>query len=461
MALIVMAIFVIALTLRLRDDDTPHFVSAEEHFKYASIGTEYADGIPYWIWQALPRVFADKLPGPGGYASLGIVWEPGRELPVGFAKRQVLGLTSVGINCAICHAATFRTRPSSPRVVVVGGPAHQMDSQGYLRFIFDCADDPRFTSERLMAEIEKMTNLSWLESVTYRYAAIPTARRLIRQRRSEEVWMESRPSWGRGRIDPFNPVKFRMLEQPLDATIGNSDMMSVWNMRARENMSLHWDGLSTSLRDVVISSALGDGATSRSIDVPSLDRIQQLILSQPAPAYPFPIDEEQAALGSPIYARMCADCHAPGGARTGKVIDIDEIGTDRHRLDMWTREAAETYNAFGDGYPWDMSGFRKTNGYVAVPLDGVWLRAPYLHNGSVPYLGEILERPESRTPVFYRGYDVYDPVQVGFVASGRDAERMGFTYDTRQPGNSNAGHLYGTDLSLQEKRALIEYLKKL
>ena len=42
--------------------------------------------------------------------------------------------------------------------------------------------------------------------------------------------MRSRPDWGRGRIDPFNPVKFRYLEQPVDATIGNSDMVPLWNL---------------------------------------------------------------------------------------------------------------------------------------------------------------------------------------------------------------------------------------
>ena len=53
-----------------------------EHFKYASVGIESEEGIPYWIWQVLPRMFADKL--PGGYASLGFVWERDRELPIGF-----------------------------------------------------------------------------------------------------------------------------------------------------------------------------------------------------------------------------------------------------------------------------------------------------------------------------------------------------------------------------------------
>ena len=100
-------------------------------------------------------------------------------------------------------------------------------------------------------------------------------------------------------------------------------------------------------------------------------------------------------------------------------------------------------------------------GYQAVLLDGLWLRAPYLHNGSVPNLVALLTPPDARPKTFFRGYDVYDQTKVGFIAEGPDAERVGVEYDTRVPGNSNQGHPYGTDLPEEQKRALIEYLKTL
>src|SRR5208283_998979 len=53
-------------------EDEPVFSSDEDHFKYASIGTENQDGIPYWVWLVLPRLFPEKLPGAGGYTSLGL-----------------------------------------------------------------------------------------------------------------------------------------------------------------------------------------------------------------------------------------------------------------------------------------------------------------------------------------------------------------------------------------------------
>jgi hypothetical protein len=117
-------------------------------------------------------------------------------------------------------------------------------------------------------------------------------------------------------------------------------------------------------------------------------------------------------------------------------------------------------NKIGEGQPWRFRHFRKTNGYANMPLDGLWLRAPYLHNGSVPTLRALLF-PEERLTAFYRGYDVYDWKHVGFVVSGPEAEREGVLFDTRQRGNGNGGHLYGTTRSRDEKEALLEYLKTL
>src|SRR5690606_22295801 len=108
------------------------------------------------------------------------------------------------------------------------------------------------------------------------------------------------------------------------------------------------------------------------------------------------------------------------------------------------------------------------DGYVNMPLDGLWLRAPYLHNGSVPTLYDLLQPASARPRAFYRGYDVYDPVDVGFVSDvAEEGGRRHFLFQTHTPdgepiaGNSNAGHEYGTLLSEEEKRDLLEYLKTL
>ena len=148
-------------------------------------------------------------------------------------------------------------------------------------------------------------------------------------------------------------------------------------------------------------------------------------------------------------------------SRTGTVIPLDEVGTDRHRLDMWTPASAKAYNDQTQSYVWKFSHFSTTQGYVSVPLDGLWLRGPYLHNGSVPSLVDLLEPVERRPKAFWRGYDVVDQNGVGFISVGSEAQAAGTPFDTTLPGNSNAGHLYGTTLSPESKRALLEYLKTL
>lgn len=96
--------------------------------------------------------------------------------------------------------------------------------------------------------------------------------------------------------------------------------------------------------------------------------------------------------------------------------------------------------------------------YRARPLNAVWATAPYLHNGSVPSIAALLTPPEDRPPTFRVGSRTIDPEVLGFE-SGPGEGRV--IYDTSIRGNSNAGHEYGTTLSEQEKRDLIEYLKTL
>ncbi len=454
-----------------RQSPPTYFATAEEHFLYGSIGTEATDGVPYWIWLVLPRVFPDKLPAPGGYASLGIVSQEGHELPVGFSKQRV-GIDRVGINCAFCHTTTYRKSAADKPVVVAAGPSNTTSPQDYLRFLFACADDPRFNGTTIMAEIERNYQLSPVEKLTYRFALIPFTKATLQfQERAinQYGWMRNLPRWGNGRIDPFNPVKYRVLNQPVDGTIGNSDMMPVWNLSAHQGYAFHWDGLNTTLQEVLISSAIGDGTPLSWVDrdwkksdsESSLKRIRDFMLRVEPPPFPFSVDQQLAAQGKSIFDQQCAVCHAAGGARTGKVESVENpmLNTDRHRIDMWTLASATAYNDYAKGYSWKFSHFDKQDGYVNVSLEGLWLRGPYLHNGSVPTIADLLKDPADRPKVFYRGYDVLDPENLGFVSTGDDAARSGFRFDTQLAGNSNQGHLWGTTLNPQQKRSLLEYLK--
>jgi hypothetical protein len=96
--------------------------------------------------------------------------------------------------------------------------------------------------------------------------------------------------------------------------------------------------------------------------------------------------------------------------------------------------------------------------YKARPLNGIWSSAPYLHNGSVPNLSELLKKPDQRVTKFNVGSWEIDPVNVGFETKEEPASSQ---FDTTLPGNSNKGHAYGTTLDDKEKWELIEYLKTL
>ena len=440
-----------------------------EYFKYGSVGTEADAGIPYWIWVVLPKMFPEYLPRPGGWAALGFGWEQGREMPVGFSKKTI-GFERVGVNCALCHSATLRTAAGDVPRVYPGAPSNAADILGYQRFLFQSASDPRFNSSNILREIGQIYRMSWLDRVLYRFVLVPATRKALLTQKEAFAWTDVRPDWGRGRIDPFNPVKVNLLGVDVGDTIGNSDMMPIWNMRPRveHEMAFHWDGLNTNLTEVFLSSALGDGATPGSLPIGKLAELQEwaMDLAPPRFAELFDVDAGLAASGEAVFRRNCASCHAFGEPATGKVRTVSGgdwggAPTDAHRADMWTDEAASAYNAYAEGYEWDFDEFRSTGGYLNVPLDGLWMRAPYLHNGSVPYLSDLLEPPRARPRVFYRGYDVYDPQRVGFVAEGPEAARVGTRYDVSETGNSNRGHLWGTELGRQEKRALLEYLKTL
>jgi len=96
--------------------------------------------------------------------------------------------------------------------------------------------------------------------------------------------------------------------------------------------------------------------------------------------------------------------------------------------------------------------------YAARPLYGIWAAAPFLHNGSVPTLYDLLLPPERRPKTFALGARRYDPVKLGFAVE-TSCRQQDCLVDTMRTGDGNGGHLWGTDLSEQDRMVLLEYLK--
>jgi hypothetical protein len=286
------------------------------------------------------------------------------------------------------------------------------------------------------------------------------------------------------------------------AVPGASDFPSIWNQAIRQGMQLHWDGNNTSLFERNISAAIGAGVTPESVDLPRIERVAAWLQHLPPPKYPLADASAEAdlAAGRQIYGQECAGCHGLPqndwkSERVGQVVPLAAIGTDPSRLLSYTNGFVANQWSIGVEHAWRFSHFRKTDGYAAMPLDGLWARAPYLHNGSVPTLRDLLARPSGapeaelqaraaellkagatsveasvrearakgeRPLLFYRGDEVIDAENVGFLAdrAGEGARRHAL-YDTTREGCHNGGHVYGTDLPETQKQQLIAFLSTL
>ncbi|MCA9601012.1 MAG: hypothetical protein KC417_03240, partial [Myxococcales bacterium] len=202
------------------------------------------------------------------------------------------------------------------------------------------------------------------------------------------------------------------------------------------------------------------------------------------------IDVPLATEGRAIYQAQCASCHEgtwSGDELKLSYVDVDEVGTDPAAADyvMNARiDASWIAPQFVNASPLDVAAYvgermfedsaaavgitanqreiytrgrpfetRRVRAYKARPLDGIWATAPYLHNGSVATLDDLLRPPAQRAVNFWVSPDAeYDPVHVGFES----VSGVGFLFDTTIPGNSNAGHTYGTALDTADREALIE-----
>ena len=238
----------------------------------------------------------------------------------------------------------------------------------------------------------------------------------------------------------------------------------IWNMDRR--VWNHWDANSGSPLTRNIAAVIGLGSAvvdgkAYMIDPPPLIRHQSLAERIRPPKYPGPVDAAAAERGAKHYTAACASCH-DGPEDDHRLYGLDEIGTDPVRARQFTAEQVARYETWPDG-AYEIPGyappgrgrptFRVTGKYWSSSLDGVWARSPYLHNGSVRTMRELLTPPGERPKSFRRGSRNYDPETLGFTDEGY------FQFDTTLPGNGNGGHDYGTRLSDGEKADLMEYLK--
>ena len=212
---------------------------------------------------------------------------------------------------------------------------------------------------------------------------------------------------------------------------------------------------------------------SAKVPFPSTDQVDAMVnfmVAHHPPAAPAQ-DPSLVATGKNVFhAAQCDTCHHPDDIGQDGVVTLDTTpnGIDRlpgadadHPRGSIHTDPSQYFMAFGNPNDSDAGSgggidpgslviikfgyihqlhVAITDGYVTPNLHGLWATAPYLNNGSVPTLQDLLN-PASQRPTNF--------------------QVQGFTMDTTQPGNGNFGHEFGTDLSASDKTALIAYLNSL
>jgi cytochrome c2 len=241
-----------------------------------------------------------------------------------------------------------------------------------------------------------------------------------------------------------------------------------WLLKKKHAMFYNGFGRGDFGRFLMASNLLtvSDSSEAREVDS-RINDVLAYIYSLEPPKYPYPINKALARQGGVLFVQSCSKCHGHyGGSDDYPNLLIPEsmIGTDSLLAtnNFQSPQFIEWFNkswfAQGD-HPARLDPF---NGYIAPPLDGIWITAPYLHNGSVPTLEAVLN---SRVrPVYWsRDFDrpQYDYARVGWVYTEEKGPRGTAVYNSTLPGYGNYGHTFGDKLSERERRAVIEYLKTL
>lgn len=479
LVLVVAIILILAWLLNRHPADRPvDYGDPVEHFKYGSIGSDVENGLPLEVMRVLPRMFPQHLPkgyeGPKDYRAFGFTYEHGKDVPIGFSIRR-RRIDLVGLNCAACHVGQWRINVSETPHIVVGGTSNTVNIEQFFRFLFACAEDERFTEENILAEIEKDGSLFFTDRFLLRLALPAMRAGLLRQRlRLNYIYADGYPGWGHGSVDTFNPYKLMQFAEsypngvPKDELIAMADYPAVWLQAKKEGIHLHWDGSNSNTRERNLSAAFGAGATRENVDLPRLEQVAAWLdhLKQPPLLAAEQVNKSLLPRGEAVYRQYCFDCHDFAGKEIGQVVDIALIGTDPARLNSFTADFVKAQGVYLRDYPrLKFKHFRKTSGYVNMPLDGIWARAPYLHNGSVPTMWDLLLPHDQRPKQFYRGHGVYDTKKLGIRTDVEKIDgRPAFLHDATKYSKGNQGHSgkeYGTELPDDDKWALIEYLKTL
>lgn len=484
---------------------------SEEDLKFFMHGSMSTEVVPEAVLRAFINTYPDLFPS-ADLSHLGLITDSEFGWPIGFSRKNVKhlgGLSAVGINCASCHYARITSGTGQQSVDILGATSH-FNVEAFFGSVLvatfktaEPANMKKFLAEYLGLSGPRSFEQQWrdeepeilsvlkadplgangvqpgeLHDLTpgdVRYHPEAAHGSLARLAHSmlklfhnmraalhvpDKPPDKAPPASGPGRNDAFGLLAASLLNAPQPYSPIKFGL--VWNVEKRT--WVHWDGNTNSplARNLLASLGLGAPMHGKRADLVFADVKHQTDLSEKIqpPRYPFPVDQAAAKRGESLFQTNCNSCH--GGPESDKrLYPVAEVGTDRHRAEMFNQKLADDFNKFlaeleAEGYqPPKQFGVRSTGKYWAATLSGVWARSPYLHNGSVRTMQELLTAPDRRAKSFHRGSRSYDEQALGYTDEGA------YVLDTSSSGNSNSGHDYGTKLADNEKRDLIEYLKTL
>ncbi len=268
-----------------------------------------------------------------------------------------------------------------------------------------------------------------------------------------------------------DPVTLQWKDTPVLSTsydVIPTDVPAWWLLKKKNAMFYNGFGRGDFGRFLMASNLLTVSDTSEAAEVDShFNDVLAYINSIQPPKYPRSIDGELAAMGEKIFTATCSGCHGTYGDNAKypnllipeSIIQTDSaLYTSNYSNPQFVEWFNKSWFTSGD-HPAQLVPYR---GYIAPPLDGVWVTAPYLHNGSVPDLETLLN--SKKRPVYWQrnfskhsyNYDI-----PGWNYEEKKKPGDSEVYNTTLKGFGNYGHTFGDKLSDEERKAVIEYLKTL
>ncbi|HET6582845.1 MAG TPA: hypothetical protein VFG69_05345 [Nannocystaceae bacterium] len=280
--------------------------------------------------------------------------------------------------------------------------------------------------------------------------------------------------------DPLTLAWSDEVLQPLPEIIVPSDPPPWW--RAHKKNALFYNAMARGDHrgTMMLATSLCTDSVEEAMGIASyFNNIHSYVRSLRAPEYPFAIDDVLAAEGEEVFLASCAGCHGTYGATEEEdtypnlLFPLEVIGTDpvvAQGGTIYAPHMVEWYNESFYGTITRMEPDDPFPGYMAPPLDGVWATGPFLHNGSVPSIALVLA--STSRPTYWKRVDYdstnFDELNVGWPYLELDyghadaaPDEVKFIYDTTQLAHDNGGHVFGDNLTDDERRAVLEYLKTL